>query len=193
MLRKNTIPETGVVFIGLAWKRLEATYEPLWLLDSVAQAFDCSLVDDPQAAVLQEQTNRVHSLITRALQVLSTPTTSTHKCEVDTTEDLHTALARTTAWIDFAGHPLQDMWGALMHISKHTEQSQIELHRTVEELCTLDLRLGQAHLSMGEEHHIYLQSDWSIIPDGPYVLGEYEAIRIHNPVPQEDLPNGSGP
>ena len=46
---------------------------------------------------------------------------------------------------------------------------------------------------MGEEHRVYLQSDRSIIPDGPYVLGEYEAIRICNPVPQEDLPNGSGP
>ena len=43
---------------------------------------------------------------------------------------------------------------------------------------------------MGEEHCVYLQSDWSIIPDGPYVLGEYEAIRICNPVPQEDLPMG---
>ena len=46
---------------------------------------------------------------------------------------------------------------------------------------------------MGEEHRVYLQSDQSIIPDGPYVLGEYKAIRICNPVPQEDLPNGSGP
>ncbi|KIM53947.1 hypothetical protein SCLCIDRAFT_30891 [Scleroderma citrinum Foug A] len=114
---------------------------------------------------------------------------SAHECEEDTTEDLHTALTRTMAQIDFAGHPLQDMWGALMHIGKCTEQSQIELHCTVEELHTLDLGLGRARLSMGEEHCIYLQSDWSIIPDGPYVLGEYKAIRICNPVPQEDLPN----
>ena len=85
------------------------------------------------------------------------------------------------------------MWGALMRIGKHTEQSQIELHRTVEELCMLDLQLGRAHLSTGEEHCIYLQSDWSIIPDGPYILGKYEAIRIHNPAPQEDLTNESGP
>ena len=118
---------------------------------------------------------------------------STHKCEEDTTEDLHTALARTTAQIDFTGHPLQDMWGALMHIGKRTEQSQIELHHTVEELCTLDLQLGQARLSTGEEHRIYLQLDRSIIPDGPYILGKYKAIRICNPVPQEDLPNGCGP
>ena len=67
---------------------------------------------------------------------------SAHKREEDTTEDLHTALARTMAQIDFTGHPLQDMWGALMHIGKCTEQSQIKLHRTVEELRTLDLRLG---------------------------------------------------
>ena len=125
--------------------------------------------------------------------MLSTPTARAHECEEDTTEDLHTALARTPAWIDFTGHPLQDMWGALMHIGKRTEQSQIELHRTVEELRTLDLQLGRARLSMGEEHRVYLQSDWSIIPDTPDILGEYEAIRICNPVPQEDLPNGSGP
>ena len=55
MLQENTIPETGVVFIGLAQECLEATYEPLWLLDLVAQAFKCSLVDDPQAAVLHKQ------------------------------------------------------------------------------------------------------------------------------------------
>ena len=85
------------------------------------------------------------------------------------------------------------MWGALMHIGKHTKQSQIELHCTMEELHMLDLQLGRARLSTGEEHHVYLQSDWSIIPDGPYVLGEYEAIRIQNPMPQEDLTNGSGP
>ena len=193
MSRENTIPETGVVFVGLARERLEATYEPLRLLDSVVQAFKCSLVDDPQAAVLREQISQVCSLINHALQVLSAPTASAHEHEEDTTEDLHTALARTMARIDFAGHPLQDMWGALMHIGKHTEQSQIELHHTVEELHTLDLRLGQARLSTGEEHCVYLQSDQSIIPDGPYVLGEYEAIRIRNPVPQEDLPNGSGP
>ena len=64
---------------------------------------------------------------------------STHKCEEDTTEDLHTALARTTAQIDFTGHPLQDMWGALMRIGKRTEQSQIELHCTMEELRMLNL------------------------------------------------------
>ena len=193
MSRENTIPETGVVFVGLAPECLEATYEPLWLLNLVVQAFECSVVDDPQAAVLRKQISRVHSLINHALQVLSAPTASAHEREEDTTEDLHTALARTTAQIDFAGHPLQDMWGALMHIGKCTEQLQIELHRTVEELCMLDLRLGRARLSMGEEHHVYLQLDRSIIPDGPYILGEYEAIRIRNPVPQEDLPNGSGP
>ena len=169
------------------------TYEPLWLLNSVVQAFKCSLVDDPQVMVLHEQIGQVCSLINHALQVLSAPMASTHECEEDTTEDLHTALARTTAQIDFTGHPLQDMWGALMCIGKCTEQSQIELHRTVEELHTLDLQLGQACLSTGEEHHVYLQSDQSIIPDGPYILGKYEAIRICNPVPQEDLPNGSCP
>ncbi|KIM56122.1 hypothetical protein SCLCIDRAFT_29834 [Scleroderma citrinum Foug A] len=171
----------GVVFVGLAQERLEVTYEPLWLLNLVAQAFECSLVDDPQATVLREQIGRVRSLINCTLQVLSAPTASTHEREEDTTEDLHTVLTRTTAWINFAGHPLQDMWGALMHIGKRTEQSQI---------CTLDLRLGRARLSMGEDHCIYLQSDRSIIPDGPYILGEYKAIRICNPVPQEDLPNG---
>ena len=169
------------------------TYEPLRLLDSVAQAFECSLVDDPQVVVLREQISQVRSLINHTLQVLSAPTATAHECEKDTTEDLHTALARTTARIDFAGHPLRDMWGALMRIGKCTEQSQIELHRTVEELHTLDLQLGRACLSTGEEHCVYLQSDRSIIPDGPYVLGEYEAIRICNPVPQEDLSNGSGP
>ena len=125
--------------------------------------------------------------------MLNAPTASAHEHEEDTTEDLHTALTRTTARIDFAGHPLQDMWGVLMRIGKCTEQSQIKLHPTMEELRTLDLRLGRACLSTGEEHHVYLQLDWSIIPDGPYVLGKYEAIRIRNPVPQEDLPNGSGP
>ena len=84
----------------------------------------------------------MRSLINHALQVLSAPTASAHEREEDTTEDLHTALARTMDRIDFAGHPLQDMWGALMRIGKRTEQSQIELHRTVEELHTLDLRLG---------------------------------------------------
>ena len=71
MLRENTIPETGVVFVGLARECLEATYEPLRLLDSVAQASECSLVDDPQVAVLRKQISRVHSLINCALQVLS--------------------------------------------------------------------------------------------------------------------------
>ena len=190
---ENTIPETGVVFIGLARECLEVTYEPLWLLDLVAQAFECSLVDDPQVAVLRKQISQVRSLINHALQVLSAPTAGAPEREEDTTEDLHTALARTTPQIDFTGHPLQDMWGALMRIGKCTEQSQIKLHHTMEELRMLDLRLGRAHLSTGEEHCVYLQSDRSIIPDGPYVLGEYEAIRICNPVPQEDLPNGSGP
>ena len=55
MLWENTIPEMGVVFIGLTRECLEATYEPLWLLDLVAQAFECSLVDDPQAVVLCKQ------------------------------------------------------------------------------------------------------------------------------------------
>ena len=138
MSQENTIPETGIVFIGLARERLEATYEPLRLLDSVVQAFECSLVDDPQAAVLRKQISRVRSLINRTLQVLSAPMASAHK-----REDPHTALARTMAWIDFAGHPLQDMWGALMCIGKRTEQLQIELHRTVEELRMLDLQLGK--------------------------------------------------
>ena len=66
MSRENTIPETGVVFSGLTREHLEATCEPLWLLDSVVQAFECSLVDDPQAAVLREQISRVRSLINRA-------------------------------------------------------------------------------------------------------------------------------
>ena len=57
MSHKNTILEMGMVFVGLTWEHLEVTYKPLWLLDSVSQAFDCSLVDDPQAAVLREQMN----------------------------------------------------------------------------------------------------------------------------------------
>ena len=97
MSRENTIPETGVVFIGFTQECLEATYEPLQLLDLVTQAFKCSLVDDPQATVLCEQTSQVCSLINCTLQVLSAPTNSTHECEEDTTEDLHTALARTMA------------------------------------------------------------------------------------------------
>ncbi|KIM67456.1 hypothetical protein SCLCIDRAFT_20992 [Scleroderma citrinum Foug A] len=64
---ENTIPETGVVFVGLTRERLEATYEPLQLLDSVVQAFECSLVDDPQAAVLRKQISRVRR---RGLAVL---------------------------------------------------------------------------------------------------------------------------
>ena len=136
---ENTIPEMGVVFVGLAREHLEATYEPLWLLDSVTQVFECSLVDDPQVMVLHEQTSRVHSLINHALQVLSAPTNGAHECEDDTTQDLHMALARTTVQIDFSGHPLQDMWGVLMRIGKCTEQSQIKLHHTVEELHMLNL------------------------------------------------------
>ena len=87
----------GVVFIGLTREHLEVTYEPLQLLNLVAQAFECSLVDDPQATVLCEQTSRVCSLINCTLQVLSTPTNGAHKREEDTAEDLHMALARTMA------------------------------------------------------------------------------------------------
>ena len=97
MLWENTIPEMGVVFIGLTREHLEVTYEPLQLLNLVAQAFECSLVDDPQATVLCEQTSQVCSLINCTLQVLSTPTNGAHKREEDTAEDLHMALARTMA------------------------------------------------------------------------------------------------
>jgi len=33
-------------------------------------------------------------------------------------------------------------------------------------------------MSAGGEHMVYIQPDRNIIPDGPYVLGEYEAIRL---------------
>ena len=106
------------------------------------------------------------------------------------TEDLHTALARTSVWVDFAGHPLQDMWVTLQCVSWRTEQLQFELLQTVEGLCTLDHWLGRAHMSAGGEHTVYIQPDRNIIPDGPYVLGEYEVIRLWNPPPDEELANG---
>ena len=78
------------------------------------------------------------SLINRTLQVLSAPRDSTQEQLEDTTEDLRMALARTSVRVDFAGHPLQDMWATLQCVSQRTEQSQFELLQTVEGLCTLD-------------------------------------------------------
>jgi len=40
---------------------------------------------------------------------------------------------------------------------------------------------------------VYIQPDRNIIPDGPYVLGEYEAIRLRNPPADEELANGVAP
>jgi len=109
--------------------------------------------------------------------VLSAPRDGTQEQPEDTTED-RTALARTSAQVNFAGHPLQDMWATLQCVSRHTEQLQFELLQTVEGLRTLDRRLGRACMSAGREHTVYIQPDRNIIPDGPYVLGEYEAIRL---------------
>jgi len=135
----------------------------------------------------------VCSLINRALQVLSAPRDGTQEQLEDTTEDLHTALTRTSAWVDFAGHPLQDMLATLQCVSRHTEQSQFKLLQTVEGLCTLDRQLGRAHMSAGGEHMVYIQPDQNIIPDRPYVLGEYEAIRLRNLPPDEELANRVAP
>ena len=101
----------------------------------------------------------MRSLINRALQVLSAPRDGTQEQPEDTTEDLRTALARTSVRVDFAGHPLQDMWATLQRVSRRTEQSQFELLQTVEGLCTLDRRLGRVHMSAGGEHTVYIQPD----------------------------------
>ena len=103
------------------------------------------------------------------------------------------ALARTSALIDFAGHPLQGMWATLQCVSRCTEQLQFELLQMVEGLHTLDCQLGRACMSTGGEHVVYLQPDRNIIPDGPYVLGEYKAIRLQNPPPDEELVNRLAP
>jgi len=52
MAREHTILEMGVVFVGLVQERLEATNEPLNQLESVARIFKCSLLGDPQAAII---------------------------------------------------------------------------------------------------------------------------------------------
>ena len=118
------------------------------------------------------------SLINHALQVLSALRDSTQEQPEDTTEDLHMALARTSAQVDFAEHPLQDMWVTLQHVSQCTEQLQFKLLQTMEGLHTLDHWLGRACMSAGREHTVYIQPDRNIIPDRPYVLGKYEAIRL---------------
>jgi len=151
------------------------------------------VLGDPQAAIIQWSTNRVHSLINCALQVLSAPRDGTQEQPEDTTEDLHMALTRTSVRVDFAGHPLQDMWATLQRVSQRTEQSQFELLQTVEGLHTLDCRLGRAHMSAGGEHMVYIQPDRNIIPDRPYVLSEYEAIRLQNPPPDEELADRVAP
>ena len=79
MACEHTIPETGVVFVGLVREQLEATNEPLNQLKSVAWIFKCSLLGDPQAAIIQQSTNRVHSLINHTLQVLSVPRDGTQE------------------------------------------------------------------------------------------------------------------
>ena len=48
-------------------------------------------------------------------------------------------------------------------------------------------------MSAGGEHTVYIQPDQNIIPDGPYILSEYEAIRIRNLPPDEELVNGATP
>ena len=133
------------------------------------------------------------SLINHAFQVLSAPRDGTQEQLEDTTEDLRMALARTSVQVNFAGHPLQDMWVTLQCVSQCTEQSQFEFLQTVEGLRTLDCRLGRARMSAGREHTVYIQPDQNIIPDGPYVLGEYEAIRLRNPPPVEELVNRAAP
>ena len=40
---------------------------------------------------------------------------------------------------------------------------------------------------------VYIQPDRNIIPDRPYVLSEYKAIRLQNPPPDEELANGVAP
>jgi len=52
MAREHTIPEMGVVFVGLAREWLEAINEPLNQLKSIAQIFECSLLGDLQAAII---------------------------------------------------------------------------------------------------------------------------------------------
>jgi len=52
MAHEHTIPEMGVVFVGLAQEWLEATNEPLNQLETIAQIFECSLLGDPQAAII---------------------------------------------------------------------------------------------------------------------------------------------
>jgi len=101
----------------------------------------------------------VHSLINRTLQVLSAPRDGTQEQPEDTTEDLRMALARTSVRVNFAGHPLQDMWATLQRVSRRTEQSQFELLQTVEGLRTLDHWLGRARMSAGGEHTVYIQPD----------------------------------
>jgi len=53
MAREHTIPEMGVVFVGLMREQLEATSKPLNQLELVAWIFECSLLGDPQAAIIQ--------------------------------------------------------------------------------------------------------------------------------------------
>jgi len=117
MAHEHTIPEMGVVFVGLVREWLETTNKPLDQLESVARIFKCSLLGDPQAAIIQWSTNRVCSLINHALQVLSALRDGTQEQLEDTTEDLRMALARTSVQVDFIGHPLQDMWATLQHVS----------------------------------------------------------------------------
>ena len=52
MTHEHTIPEMGVVFVGLVREQLEATNEPLNQLESIAQIFECSLLGDLQAAII---------------------------------------------------------------------------------------------------------------------------------------------
>jgi len=145
--------------MGLVREQLKATNEPLNQLESVVQIFKCSLLGDLQAAIIRRSTNQVRSLINCALQVLSALRDGTQEQPEDTTENLHTALSRTSAWVDFTGHPLQDMWVTLQRVSRRTEQLQFKLLQTVEGLCTLDRQLGRAHMSAGGEHMVYIQPD----------------------------------
>jgi len=52
MAHEHTIPETGVVFVDLAQEWLKATNKPLDQLESIARIFECSLLGDPQAAII---------------------------------------------------------------------------------------------------------------------------------------------
>jgi len=91
-------------------------------------------------------------------------------------------------WTSIAGHVGDTSMCQLTH-----RAVAIKLLQTVEGLHTLDRQLGRAHMSAGGEHTVYIQPDRNIIPDGTYVLGEYEVIRLRIPPPDEELANRVAP